>query len=87
MTLEETKKLKTRSGLELDRLMDGQLQEFVKCPNKTYSFAAQMILDERAKEEAHLTEMAENKLPCEECIWKWFHRLQFLINGNIRMQS
>lgn len=66
MTLEEAKKLKTRSGLELDRLMDGQLQEFVKCPNKTYSLAAQMILDERAKEEAHLTEMAENKPPWEE---------------------
>ncbi len=66
MTLEEAKKLKTRSGLELERLMDGQLKEFVKCQNATYSIAAQMILDERAKEEQRLTEMAENKLPWEE---------------------
>lgn len=66
MTLEEAKKLKTRSGLELDRLMDGQLKEFVKCQNATYSIAAQMILDERAKEEQRLTEMAENRPPWEE---------------------
>lgn len=67
MTLEEAKKLKTKSGLELDRLMDAQLKEFVKCSNKTYSVGAQMILDERMKEaDRHLEEMAEDKLPWEE---------------------
>lgn len=66
LTLEDAKKMKTAGGVELDKLNEGQLNQLVNCKNKTYSKAAQMILDDRVKSDMHLEEMAEGNPPWEE---------------------
>lgn len=67
MTLEEAKKLRTKSGIELDKLTNKQLDAFLNCNRETHKKAAEMILKEReAKRAQMLEEMAEEEVPWEE---------------------
>ena len=67
MTLEEAKKLRTKSGIELDKLTNKQLDAFLNCNRETHKKAAEMILKEReAKRAQMLEEMAEEEVPWKE---------------------
>lgn len=67
MTLEEAKKLRTKSGIELDKLTNKQLDAFLNCNRETHKKAAELILKEReAKRAQMLEEMAEEEVPWEE---------------------
>ena len=67
MTLEEAKKLRTKSGIELDKLTNKQLDAFLNCNRETHKKAAELILKEReAKRAQLLEEMAEEGVPWEE---------------------
>lgn len=67
MTLEEAKKLRTKSGIELDKLTNKQLDAFLNCNRETHKKAAELILKEReAKKAQLLEEMAEEAAPWEE---------------------
>ena len=67
MTLEEAKKLRTKSGIELDKLTNKQLDAFLNCNRETHKKAAELILKEReAKRAQLLEEMAEETVPWEE---------------------
>lgn len=67
MTLEEAKKLRTKSGIELDKLTNKQLDAFLNCNRETHKKAAELILKEReAKRAQMLEEMAEDEVPWEE---------------------
>lgn len=67
MTLEEAKKLRTKSGIELDKLTNKQLDAFLNCNRETHKKAAELILKEReAKRAQLLEEMAEEAVPWEE---------------------
>lgn len=67
MTLEEAKKLRTKSGIELDKLTNKQLDAFLNCNRETHKKAAELILKEReAKRTQMLEEMAEEEVPWEE---------------------
>lgn len=67
MTLEEAKKLRTKSGIELDKLTNKQLDAFLNCNRESHKKAAELILKEReAKRAQLLEEMAEEGVPWEE---------------------